>query len=257
MEFKFLKWQVEGPVGTLTINSPDTLNALSGDILEEMEVWVKGPARDESLRCILITGEGRAFVAGANIAEMSKLDVEGAGSFGRLGSGVFRMIEELRVPVIAAINGFALGGGCELALACDIRLASDKAKLGQPEVGLGITPGFSGTVRLPRVVGLAKAKELVYTARVIRADEALSIGLVNQVYPAEELMDKAMEMAGLIAANSGSAVSKAKEALNRTPDVDTDTAIALERGIFALCFGHEDQKEGMGAFLEKRNAEFK
>lgn len=257
MEFKFLKWQVEGPVGTLTINSPDTLNALSGDILEEMEVWVKGPARDESLRCILITGEGRAFVAGANIAEMSKLDVEGARSFGRLGSGVFRMIEELRVPVIAAINGFALGGGCELALACDIRLASDKAKLGQPEVGLGITPGFSGTVRLPRVVGLAKAKELVYTARVIRAEEALSIGLVNQVYPAEELMDKAMEMAGLIAANSGSAVSKAKEALNRTPDVDTDTAIAFERGIFALCFGHEDQKEGMGAFLEKRNAEFK
>lgn len=257
MEFKLLKWQKDESVGTLTINSPDTLNALNSGILKELEAWVQGPARDDELRAIIITGEGRAFVAGADIKEMSQLSTEEALAFGKLGSDVFRAIEELRVPVIAAVNGFALGGGSELALACDIRLASNYAKIGQPEVGLGITPGFSATMRLPRVVGLPKAKELIYTARVVDAKEALDIGLFNHVYEAEELMERAKEMASLIAVNSGSAVAKAKEVLNRSLEIDSDSAIALERDIFALCFGHEDQKEGMEAFLEKRKPVFK
>lgn len=188
---------------------------------------------------------------------MLSLDVEEAKVFALLGSEVFRKIEKLPLPVIAAVNGFALGGGCELALSCDIRIGSKKAKFGQPEVGLGITPGFSGTVRLPKVVGGAKAKELIYTGKIIGAEEALSIGLLNQLVETEELMEKTMEMANQIAANSASAVSKTKEAINRGLETDSDSAISIENDLFALCFAHQDQKEGMQAFVDKKKADFK
>lgn len=257
MDYLRLKWHVKDRVGLLTLNNPKTLNALDSQTLRELEAWVDGPARDKDLRAIVITGEGKAFVAGANIKEMLSLDVEEAKVFALLGSEVFRKIEKLPLPVIAAVNGFALGGGCELALSCDIRIGSKKAKFGQPEVGLGITPGFSGTVRLPKVVGGAKAKELIYTGKIIGAEEALSIGLLNQLVETEELMEKTMEMANQIAANSASAVSKTKEAINRGLETDSDSAISIENDLFALCFAHQDQKEGMQAFVDKKKADFK
>ncbi|HZK10237.1 MAG TPA: enoyl-CoA hydratase-related protein [Clostridia bacterium] len=257
MDYLRLKWHVKDRVGLLTLNNPKTLNALDSQTLRELEAWVDGPARDKDLRAIVITGEGKAFVAGANIKEMLSLDVEEAKVFALLGSEVFRKIEKLPLPVIASVNGFALGGGCELALSCDIRIGSKKAKFGQPEVGLGITPGFSGTVRLPKVVGGAKAKELIYTGKIIGAEEALSIGLLNQLVETEELMEKTMEMANQIAANSASAVSKTKEAINRGLETDSDSAISIENDLFALCFAHQDQKEGMQAFVDKKKADFK
>lgn len=257
MAYTLLKWEVDGKIGILSINSPATLNALNSIVLRELGEWVEKEARDSALRAIIITGEGKAFVAGADIKEMLPLDSKGAMEFGLLGASVFRKIEQLPIPVIAAVNGFALGGGCELALACDLRIASERAKMGQPEVGLGITPGFSGTLRLPRVVGVAKAKELIYTGKVIGAEEARSIGLVNHVVPAEELMEKAMDMAKSIAKNSGNAVAYSKESINRGLQMDMDSAIYVEKDLFALCFAHEDQKEGMNAFVEKRQAAFK
>lgn len=257
MAYSLLKWQVEEAIGLLTLNSPETLNALNSTLLQELEAWVDGPARDSSLRAIIITGEGKAFVAGADIREMLSLNVEEARAFGILGSRIFRKIEKLSIPVLAAINGFALGGGCELALSCDLRFASKRAKMGQPEVGLGITPGFSGTQRLPRVIGVAKAKELIYTGRIIGAEEALEMGLVNRVYEAEELLEKTMELAKQITANSGSAVQKSKACIDRGIDMDLDNGIYVENELFALCFSHEDQKEGMQAFTEKRKAAFK
>lgn len=257
MDYLRLKWHVKDGVGLLTLNNPKILNALDSQTLRELEAWVDGPARDKDLRAIVITGEGKAFVAGANIKEMLSLDVEEAKVFALLGSEVFRKIEKLPLPVIASVNGFALGGGCELALSCDIRIGSKKAKFGQPEVGLGITPGFSGTVRLPKVVGGAKAKELIYTGKIIGAEEALSIGLLNQLVETEELMEKTMEMANQIAANSASAVSKTKEAINRGLETDSDSAISIENDLFALCFAHQDQKEGMQAFVDKKKADFK
>ncbi len=257
MDYSRLKWHVEDKIGVLTLNSPETLNALDSVILNELEAWVDGPAQEETLRAIVITGEGKAFVAGADIKEMLSLDAQGAKKFGMLGSTIFRKIEKLSIPVLAAVNGFALGGGCELALCCDIRLASKRAKFGQPEVGLGITPGFSGTLRLPRVVGVAKAKELIYTAKIVGADEALSLGLVNHVVEPEELLEKTMQMARQIAGNSGSAVSKSKAAIDRGLDMDIDNAILVENDLFALCFAQDDQKEGMQAFVNKKKPAFK
>ncbi|NLY37253.1 MAG: enoyl-CoA hydratase/isomerase family protein [Tissierellia bacterium] len=257
MDYSRLKWHVEDKIGVLTLNSPETLNALDSIILNELEAWVDGPAQEETLRAIVITGEGKAFVAGADIKEMLSLDAQGAKKFGMLGSTIFRKIEKLSIPVLAAVNGFALGGGCELALCCDIRLASKRAKFGQPEVGLGITPGFSGTLRLPRVVGVAKAKELIYTAKIVGADEALSLGLVNHVVEPEELLEKTMQMARQIAGNSGSAVSKSKAAIDRGLDMDIDNAILVENDLFALCFAQDDQKEGMQAFVNKKKPAFK
>ena len=174
-----------------------------------------------------------------------------------MGASVFRKIELLEKPVIAAVNGFALGGGCELSMACDIRIASSKAKFGQPEVGLGITPGFSGTQRLPRLVGIGKAKELIYTAAVINAEEAYRIGLVNAVVAPDELLDKALEMANAIATKAQLAVRYSKEAINRGIETDIETGIDIETSLFGMCFATADQKEGMEAFLQKRNPEFK
>ena len=185
------------------------------------------------------------------------MNVLEAREFAKAGLDVFRKIESMEKPSIAAVNGFALGGGCELAMACDIRIASTKAKFGQPEVGLGITPGFGGTIRMPRIVGMAKAKELIFTGEIIKADEALKIGLANHLVEPEELMDKALEIANKISKNAQLAVRYSKTAINKNYEVDIDTAIEIEKDLFSLCFASEDQKEGMGAFIEKRKPEFK
>lgn len=256
MEYKKLIIQDNGAVRVIKINNPEALNALNTAILKELDAAFTEVAEDNGIHAVVLTGEGRAFVAGADISEMkSKNAIEGE-IFGKLGASVFRKIELLPKPVIAAVNGFALGGGCELAMSCDIRLASAKAKFGQPEVGLGITPGFSGTQRMPRLIGMGKAKELIYTADIIDAAEAYRIGLVNHVYEPEALMEEAMKMAEKIASKAPIAVKNSKEAINRGIQTDMDSAVAIEAYLFGLCFASEDQKEGMTAFFEKRKANF-
>lgn len=256
MDYQFLK--VEQPLEGITIlkiSAPKSLNALNSAILNELSTCIDNIK--VRARVLIITGDGeKSFVAGADISEMANLNEQEGYTFGRLGAEVFRKIETLPIPVIAAVNGFALGGGCELAMACDIRIASNNAKFGQPEVGLGIIPGFSGTVRLPRLVGQGMAKELIYTGRVIRADEALRIGLVNAVYEREELIDKAVELAQMILKNAPLAIHAAKQSINDGYDMDMADAIALENKLFGGCFATADQKEGMDAFLNKRKAEF-
>ncbi len=256
MEYEFLKVEHQDGITVLKISAPKSLNALNSTILKELSGFIG--ALDATTRVLIITGDGeKSFVAGADISEMAHLDEPQGFEFGKLGAQVFRAIETLPIPVIAAVNGFALGGGCELAMACDIRIASSKAKFGQPEVGLGIIPGFSGTYRLPKLIGQGYAKEMIYTGKVIRADEALRIGLVNAVYEPEELMDKAMEMAGMMLKNAPVAISLAKQSINEGYDLDADGAIALENKLFGKCFATADQKEGMDAFLNKRKAAFK
>ena len=245
----------EGAVGVVTIDRPKALNALNSTVLDELRQAFE--AIDlETVRCVVITGSGeKSFVAGADIGEMSNLTQGEAEAFGKKGNDLFRMIETFPVPVIAAVNGYALGGGCELALCCDIRICSDNAQFGQPEVGLGITPGFGGTQRLARAVGPGRAKEMIYTARSIKADDALRVGLVNAVYPQAELMPAAMKLAGTIAKNAPIAVRACKKAINEGTQVDMDSAIVIEEKLFGSCFETEDQREGMQAFLEKRKVE--
>lgn len=257
MEYQKLIIERHERICILRINHPEALNALNTLILRELSEAFDEIAADRETDVVILTGEGRAFVAGADIAEMSVMKAHEGKQFGRLGAALFRKIELCAKPVIAAVNGFALGGGCELAMACDIRIASNKAKFGQPEVGLGITPGFSGTQRLPRLVGLGKAKELIYTAAVIHADEACRIGLVNRVVEPEELMNTCMAMANAIASKAQLAVRYSKEAINRGVETDMDTGIGIETALFGLCFATADQKEGMEAFLWKRKPEFK
>ncbi|MBP9991226.1 MAG: enoyl-CoA hydratase/isomerase family protein [Bacteroidales bacterium] len=255
MEYNFLKIANAGAICTLTISAPKTLNALNSTILGELDDFVSNI--DPSVRVLIITGDGeKSFVAGADISEMAHLNEEEGFAFGKRGADVFRKIETLPIPVIAAVNGFALGGGCELAMACDIRICSNNAKFGQPEVGLGIIPGFSGTVRLARIVGMGMAKQLIYTGKAIRADEALRIGLVNAVYEPAELLPAAMQMAESICANAPLAVSFAKECINEEYDMPADEAIRYENELFSNCFSTEDQKAGMKAFLEKGKAQF-
>lgn len=257
MEYRFLKVNTdrEGIV-FLTISSPATLNALNSTILKELDDFVDSLS-PETTRVLVITGEGKAFVAGADISEMAHLSEQEGLEFGRRGAAVFRKIETLPFPVIAAVNGFALGGGCELAMACDIRIASMKARFGQPEVGLGIIPGFSGTYRLPKLVGQGIAKELIYTGKMIDADEAYRIGLVNSVVAPEELAGAVDAMIAAISKNAPIAVSYAKTCIGENYDLDVDESIALENQYFAKCFATDDQKEGMAAFLGKRPAAFK
>ncbi len=255
MEYNFIKIEHTQGITILKISAPKSLNALNSTILKELSDCVSH--LDAATRVLIITGDGeKSFVAGADISEMAHLNEAQGYEFGRLGAQVFRAIETLPIPVIAAVNGFALGGGCELAMACDIRIASSKAKFGQPEVGLGIIPGFSGTYRLPKIVGQGYAKEMIYTGKVIRADEALRIGLVNAVYEPEQLMEKAVEMAQMMLHNAPVAISLAKQSINEGYDLDADAAIALENKLFGKCFATSDQKEGMDAFLNKRQAEF-
>lgn len=248
----FVNYENKGAYSIITINNPSQLNALNSQVLDDLNA-----ALDEidlgTVRAVIVTGAGeKAFVAGADITEMKDLDAAGGEAFGKKGNDIFRRIETLPVPVIAAVNGFALGGGCELSMACDFRICSENAVFGQPEVGLGITPGFGGTQRLARLIGPGYAKQMIYTARNIKAAEALRIGLVNSVVAPEELMPAAEKLASQIAANAPIAVRQCKKAVNEGLELNMDDAIALEEKLFGECFATEDQKEGMTAFVEKR-----
>ena len=252
---EYIKLAVEGNVGVLTINRPAALNALNDQVIRELDEALDSIDLD-TVRCLVVTGEGqKAFVAGADIGQMSGLTKAEGEAFGKLGNDVFRKLEILPIPTIAAVCGFALGGGCELAMSCDIRLCSDTAVFGQPEVGLGITPGFGGTQRMARLIGMGRAKELLYTARKVKAPEALAIGLVQGVYPVEQLMEEALKMASRIAGNAPIAVRACKKAVNDGLQVDMDQAIVIEEKLFGSCFKTADQIEGMSAFLEKRKHE--
>lgn len=254
---EFITYEVEGQVGIITINRPKALNALNSAVLDELDATIDGVDLD-AVRCLILTGAGeKSFVAGADIAEMSTLTKEEGEAFGKKGNDIFRKIETLPIPVIAAVNGFALGGGCEISMSCDIRICSDNAVFGQPEVGLGITPGFGGTQRLARLVGPGMAKQMIYTARNIKADEAYRIGLVNAVYPQEELMPAAKKMAAGIAKNAPIAVRNCKKAINEGLDADMDQAIVIEEKLFGDCFETEDQKYGMAFFLDKNKEKVK
>ena len=241
----------EGAVGVITINRPEALNALNPQVLSELKAAFESVDQN-SVRCVVLTGAGeKSFVAGADIGSMSTMTKVEGEAFGKLGNDIFLMIENFPLPVIAAVNGFALGGGCELAMSCDIRLCSDNAMFGQPEVGLGITPGFGGTQRLARLVGMGMAKQLLYTARNIDATEALRIGLVNAVHPQAELMDAAKKMAATIAKNAPIAVRACKKAVNEGMQVSIDKAVVIEEKLFGDCFETHDQVEGMACFLSK------
>ena len=243
----YITYEQEGFVGIITINRPKALNALNSEVLKELDACLDG-VNLETTRALILTGAGeKSFVAGADIGEMSTLTKAEGEAFGKIGNDVFRKLETFPIPVIAAINGFALGGGCEISMSCDIRICSDNALFGQPEVGLGITPGFGGTQRLARIIGVGKAKEMIYAATNVKADEALRIGLVNAVYPLEELMPAAKKLAGKIARNAPIAVRACKKAINEGLDVDMDKAIVIEEKLFGSCFESEDQKEGMDA----------
>ena len=252
---EFITYETEGMVGVITINRPKALNALNSAVLDELNETLD--AVDQSaIRCLILTGAGeKSFVAGADIGEMSTLTKAEGEAFGKKGNDVFRKLETFPIPVIAAVNGFALGGGCEISMSCDIRICSDNAVFGQPEVGLGITPGFGGTQRLARLVGPGMAKQMIYTARNIKADEALRIGLVNAVYPLAELMPAAKKMAAGIAKNAPIAVRNCKKAINEGLEAGMDEAVVIEEKLFGDCFESYDQKEGMAAFLEKRKVE--
>ena len=247
----------EGSLLTLILNRPESLNALNAQVLDDLSVALDAVDLD-TVRCLIFTGAGeKAFAAGADIAAMADMTPEEAAAFSRRGNEVFRRIETFPLPTIAAVNGYALGGGCELAMACDVRLCSETAVFGQPEVTLGITPGFGGTQRLMRLVGMGKAKELIFSARNVKAAEALEIGLVNAVHPPEELLPAAKKLGARIAKNAPIAVRACKAAMNEGIDLPMDEAVDAEIREFSGCFETEDQKRGMAAFLNKqKNVEF-
>lgn len=254
---EFINYEVDSAVAVLTINRPKALNALNSAVLEELNAALDAIDLNE-VRALIITGAGeKSFVAGADIGEMSTLTKAEGEAFGKKGNDVFRKIETLPIPVIAAVNGFALGGGCEISLACDIRICSENAVFGQPEVGLGITPGFGGTQRLARTVGVGMAKQMIYTARNIKAPEALRIGLVNAVYPIEELMVAAKKMASMIASNAPIAVRNCKKAINDGLQTDIESGVAIEEKLFGDCFETEDQRYGMAFFLDRNKDKVK
>lgn len=247
-----LRVQVERHIAVITISRSEVLNALNFEVLKELDQVVSRIKGDADIYCVVITGAGdKAFAAGADISEMKNLHPLAAREFSLFGNRVFREMEMLEKPVIAAINGYALGGGCELALSCDIRIASENAVFGQPEVALGITPGFGGTQRLTRLVGSAKAKEIIYSAASISVEEAARIGLVNKVVAREDLMPEAMKLARKIADNAPIAVRLSKTVINRGSECAMETAVAFETEAFAQCFGSEDQKDAMQAFMNK------
>lgn len=247
----FVTLEKQGHVGVVTMNRPEALNALNDQVLRDLDAVLTQAEEDAELYVLVVTGAGRSFVAGADIGQMSGFSAVEGKAFGVYGNQVFAKLENLSKPTIAAVNGFALGGGCELAMACDIRLASEKAKFGQPETGLGITPGFGGTQRLPRIVGVSRAMELILTAKTISAAQAREIGLVSEVYPPEELMDRALELANAIAANAQVAVRQSKAAIRRGLQTDMATGAAFESEAFGLCFSTQDQKDAMNAFVNK------
>lgn len=247
----FVSCEVQDRVAVLTIDRPKALNALNPEVLNDLRLAFEGIDQDV-VRCVILTGAGdKSFVAGADIASMSTMTKAEGEAFGRLGNDVFLMVENFPLPVIAAVNGFALGGGNELAMSCDIRLASENALFGQPEVGLGITPGFGGTQRLARVVGVGMAKQLVYSATNIKANEALRIGLVNAVYAPDQLMDAARKLAGKIASNAPIAVRNCKRAINEGIELPIAEAVQVEERLFGACFETHDQVGGMSCFLSR------
>ncbi len=254
---EFIKYEVEGMVGIITINRPRALNALNSQVLEELDATLDAVDLD-AIRCLILTGEGeKSFVAGADIGEMSTLTKAEGEAFGKKGNDIFLKLEAFPIPVIAAVNGFALGGGCEISMSCDIRICSENAVFGQPEVGLGITPGFGGTQRLARLVSPGMAKQLIYTARNIKAAEAYRIGLVNAVYPLEELLPAAKKMAAGIAMQAPIAVRNCKKAINEGLQVSIEEGVAIEEKIFGDCFETEDQRAGMGNFLAPKDQKVK
>ena len=257
MEYENIIFEKKNGIGYVTVNRPEALNALNDSVIEELDSVFRAIDRDDEVRVVIITGAGRAFVAGADIAQMSRLD----GSEGRVmsmrGQKVMEFIEFMDKPVIAAVNGFALGGGNELSMACDIRIASEAAKFGQPEVNLGIIPGYGGTQRLPRLVGKGMAKKLIYSAEMIDAEEAYRIGLVDEVVPAEELMEAAEKLAKTIMSKAPIAIKMAKVAINNGMNTDLKTGVQFEAEAYTSTFVSEDRVEGMKAFVEKRPAEFK
>jgi enoyl-CoA hydratase len=248
----YVKYEQKGFVGIVTINREKALNALNAEVMNDLETVIDA-IDAEKTRCVIITGAGqKSFVAGADIGAMCHMSKADGQKFSAMGNATFRKIEKLPMPVIAAVNGYALGGGCELSLSCDIRIASENARFGQPEAGLGITPGFGGTQRLARTIGVGKAKEMIYTCRNVKAEEALQIGLVNAVYPADQLMDECMKLAERIAGNAPIAVRQCKKAINMGLQMDIDSATALEPELFGSCCDTEDQRNAMTAFCEKR-----
>lgn len=257
MGYENLLVEQEGNIAIVYINRPKALNALNEATLKEIEQVFIELEKNVEVNVIILTGAGeKAFVAGADISFMKDLEPILAKEFAELGQRAFNKIENNKKPVIAAVNGFALGGGCELSMACDIRVASEKAKFGQPEANLGVIPGFAGTQRLSRLVGKGVAKELIYIADIIDAQEALRIGLVNKVVSSEELLDVVKDMAKKIASKGQIAVRLAKQVINEGLEMDSDRSYSHEANFFGLCFATQDQQEGMSAFLEKRSPNF-
>jgi len=258
MTEELVLFQQEDGIATITINRPKQMNALNPEVLNQLEQALDRVEKDKDAKVILITGAGeKAFVAGADIAEMSKMTPLEAKEFSKLGQKVFRKIEQIKKPVIAVVNGYALGGGLELAISCDYILASENAQLGQPEVGLGIFPGFGGTQRLVRILGKLRAKELVFFGERITAQKAYEMGLVNEIVPQDKLMERAKELAKKLMEKGLIAIGLVKTAIERGADLDLDSARLIEQTLFGLCFDTHDQKEGMSAFLEKRKPQFK
>lgn len=258
MNYKNLLIDISEHIAVVTLNRPDKLNALNHETLIELQQAFNSLKDDKNIFVVIITGSGeKAFVAGADISEINKLDMLDGKKFAEFGQSVFSMIEKFDKPVIAAVNGFALGGGCELALSCHIRIASENAKFGQPEVNLGIIPGYGGTQRLTRLINSGRAAEIILTADMIDSSEALRIGLVNKVYPQSELQSKAFEMASKIASKGQQAIRLALKAVKVVDEVSSREGQNVEATLFALCCGTEDFKEGTQAFLEKRKPSFK
>lgn len=256
-EYDNLLFEKENGIGIITVNRPKALNALNPATMIELGQLCDEIAKDSTVKVVIVTGSGeKAFVAGADISEMQLMSAIEGRNWGKLGQAVLNKLENLPQPVIAAVNGFALGGGCELAMACDIRIVSEKAKFAQPEVSLGIPPGFGGTQRLPRLIGKGRAKELLFTGDIIDAAEAYRVGLANKVVAPDELMTAAKALAQRIMSKAPLAVQLTKSAVNHGLDVDLDTGIAYEAEVFGLCFATSDQKEGMAAFVDKRKPDF-
>ena len=256
-ELQNIKVEVEGAMAIVTMNRPKAMNALNNQTLGELNTLFDHFRKDNEILGVIITGEGKAFVAGADISQMCGYSAEQGRDYADYAQSVFNKIESLEKPVIAAVNGYALGGGCELSMSCDIRIASEKAIFGQPEVNLGVIPCFGGTQRLTRLVGTGIAKELIYTGRNVKPEEAKAIGLVNQVVPAESLLDEAKAMMALILTKAPMAIRYSKVAINQGINMDLVRGLEFEKDVCALTFGSEDSKEGMSAFLAKRPAVFK
>ncbi len=257
MEFKYILMDKKDGIATITFHRPEALNALNSEVLEELDKAVELVAADREVRVAIFTGEGKSFISGADINEMDQRRGVDIISYSRRGADVFRKVELLPKPTIAAVNGYAFGGGFEFILCTDIRIANEKAKLRLPEVTLGITPGFNGTQRLPKCVGMCRAKELIFTGRMLTAGEAFNLGILNKVVPADQLMEEVYKMASQIADNSSTAIAMAKAAMTAGESMDIEVGRNIELGYMAACFGTPDQMEGFASFKEKRPAKFR